>query len=202
MKRDDYQPGPSFRDWKVRYLLSLEPGDTFQTRREMNPQPDYNPYRNEYEWDGQDRPYQPGVRYYLREGICEATRGEMSGLTEYTADSELVWEDPENPEFVIPWRNEDGTERQRDELPGIFMPRRAARMFARCTEVRVERLGEISEEDAFAEGIEGHPEFGPDDAETPAEFFTEIVLPSIHGGDLRDLPEWWWAFTFKLEEGE
>ena len=37
--------------------------------------------------------------------------------------------------------------------PSIFMPRAAARLFLKVTSIRVERLQEITEEDAIAEGV-------------------------------------------------
>lgn len=37
--------------------------------------------------------------------------------------------------------------------PSIFMPRKAARIFLRTTDVRAEKVQEITEEDAYAEGV-------------------------------------------------
>lgn len=41
-----------------------------------------------------------------------------------------------------------------DWMPSIFMPKAAARLWFQLEEVRLERLNDISEEDAIAEGIE------------------------------------------------
>jgi len=49
----------------------------------------------------------------------------------------------------------DGYELHRDEKwkSPLFMPERAARIFLEITDVKVERLNEISEEDAISEGV-------------------------------------------------
>lgn len=41
--------------------------------------------------------------------------------------------------------------------PSIFMPKEAARLFLRVTEVRVERLQDMEEDDAYQEGFRGCP---------------------------------------------
>ena len=78
-------------------------------------------------------PYQVGDALYVRETWC---KGSLNGGAEqyfYRAD--------EN-EFYCSWK------------PSIHMPKGAARIFLRVTDVRVERLQDITDEQVIAEGID------------------------------------------------
>ena len=99
------------------------------------------------EWEDETRwlddPYRPGDILYVRETwqhgfggtyLYKASAGHDLFMT---ADGELVSD--------IPWR------------PSIHMPREAARIFLRVTNVRVERLQEIDGRGVLAEGVDnGH----------------------------------------------
>ncbi|MBD7769173.1 ASCH domain-containing protein [Klebsiella pneumoniae] len=108
--------------------------------------------------------------------------------------------------------------------PSIHMPRWASRILLEITEVRVERLDAISEEDALAEGMQGvicpcckgDSEYSTSqyDAETLAvideipcracesnrsKFFT--LWDSIYGYGQHCFGEWVWVIEFKRVEG-
>lgn len=229
------KPGPSFKDWKTRWLLGLPVGAEFQTRRPVNPQPEAvcrTPWdlfqadtagclergstvivggvihniemAPDGSWmlaDKMPLPYQPGQRYYLR----EALRKFEGGIGDYPKvayaangdDPHLWWLPGNTPSVPKSW------EWQRDKLSAIFMPRDAARLFATCIDVRVEGLGEISTEDAVAEGTGVHPGYiraRNIPVGTRATWvFRNIVLPEIYG---EDLPKWWLAYTFKKEASD
>jgi len=105
--------------------------------------------------------------------------------------------------------------------PGMFMPRWASRITLEITGVRVERLQDISEEDAIAEGIEkayvdaaGRQRWrmydhqdgvpgedvatyaGPSHTSKPIESFKSLWL-SINGPGSWDANPWVWAVEFR-----
>jgi hypothetical protein len=77
-------------------------------------------------------PYQPGDILYVRETWCKGSYGDEKEKYYYKAD---------NNRFFCTWR------------PSIHMPKEAARIWLKVTEVRAEHLQDITEEQAISEGI-------------------------------------------------
>lgn len=103
---------------------------------------------------------------------------------------------------------EDTPEHWREfgQIPPIFMPRWASRITLEITGVRVERLNDISEADAVAEGIEpcgdffGAPSFRSySDDETPCDALCsyESLWESIYGPGSWNANPWVWVIEFK-----
>lgn len=93
---------------------------------------------------GEVAKYDIGNILWVRETFCESVTPDIPGESKwkwcYRADSNLP--------VVVKWK------------PSLFMPKEAARIFLKITNVRCERLQDISEEDAIAEGIERYGPFG------------------------------------------
>ncbi|EAQ1783269.1 ASCH domain-containing protein [Salmonella enterica] len=91
--------------------------------------------------------------------------------------------------------------------PSIHMPRVACRILLEITDVRVERLNDISQEDAQAEGMEltgwrptySDPDSGGD-YQTPYDNFAEL-WESIYGEGSWQTNPWVWVIEFKRIEG-
>lgn len=92
--------------------------------------------------------------------------------------------------------------------PSIFMPRWASRITLEVTEVRVQRLQDISEADAMAEGVSQSGTgaawaSGKYDARSdPMRLFQPVALferawESINGPNSWDANPWVWAINFK-----
>lgn len=78
----------------------------------------------------------------------------------------------------------------------LFMPEWAARTWMRITDIYPEELGEISEEDAIAEGVWWPAGFDPEE-DTPSFMFTHL-WESIHGSWNPDL--WVWVIKWEVIE--
>ena len=90
-------------------------------------------------WREQDVRFHVGDRLWVRESLVSASNDQGRRWYSYAADGKDVWP-------LTEWL------KARDSIPSIHMPRWASRMTLAVTDVRVQRLQEIGEEDAIAEG--------------------------------------------------
>lgn len=127
-------------------------------------------------WEGRPFPFgKPGDRLWVRETWTHDDEGNIS----YRAQMDDWVECPGNK-----WK------------PSIFMPRIASRITLEISTIRVERLQDISEEDAKAEGPSQHPEY-------PKEFYCswrkayQVLWDSINGPGSWDRNPWVWVIEFK-----
>lgn len=204
----------------VRALLD---GRKTQTRRVIKPQPDSVknfgravPYRRASPpQDMASEKYEvpivcpygaPGDRLWVKEtwGLND---------TIYGGDQPIPKARPADlpPQGLVFFATEDDTE-IRNELrwrPSIHMPRWASRLTLEITEVRVERLQDISKSDAEAEGIR-EPSLGEwvetglwQVRRTQCEAVTTYcaLWESINGAGSWDANPWVWAVSFRVLEG-
>lgn len=103
----------------------------------------------------------------------------------YRADGDPEFEGAEGP---TPWR------------PSIHMPRWASRILLEVTEVRVERLQDISEADALAEGVAefARGALSPEGQAhlSPSEQF-RYLWESVNGPGSWDANPWVWCVSFR-----
>jgi len=138
----------------TRSILAWQAGAKTQTRRLVNPQPTDNQklYQDDegrwWWWERQGaigfrlspmrQPYAVGTLLWIREALIW-----QDDMVAYAADQKLVSYEG----GIACWRWDA------NRLPGMFMPRWACRYYGRVTERWPERLQEISDEDAVAEGV-------------------------------------------------
>ena len=173
------------------------------TRRLVKPEPQgYFEVSEEplyiYDTDGNQGkitpPYQPSDILYVRESYSELTFGYV-----YKADGENI----DHLGNVIKWH------------PSIHMPKEAARIWLKVTDVRVERLQEITEEQACMEGTDPwdeacyenngwHPTFSdPDSGGDPnmIDGIHKLWNSTIKKSDLDrygwDANPWVWAIEYE-----
>lgn len=228
----DVERGISMTAWSVGRILA---GAKSQTRRPIKPQP--SNAVQAVRWDGHSQswaalieppckselvgdmlrfnaPYGPvGRVLYVKEALAAAYRekGEPHHFARYAFDDEWV-QMPDGKECWWKWR--------RSTLNARFMPKKHARLWLRVTDIRAERVGDISRGDAIAEGIQediilatgDHPDLqcwvappAPNEPvvgfATPQEAFRE-PYDSIYAarGQGFDKNDWVWAYTFERTE--
>lgn len=116
----------------------------------------------------------PGDRLWVRETFCsDVVRAPHLPQIAYRADYDEI--------PALRWK------------PSIHMPRWASRISLEITDVRVERLQHISEEDAVAEGVGGNPTITPCFA---AERF-RTLWESINGIGSWDANLLVWVVSFR-----
>lgn len=150
-------------------------------------------------WDEQARicPYgKPGDRLWVRESTeADYDTHDAVTLARYCADKAPVLvtdcADPELNGSVAHWNY------PRDVRPSIHMKREQARILLEITAVRIERLQDISEEQAEAEGID-FLRHAPDADETlTAKQLFECLWCGINGDDSWNANPWVWVVEFK-----
>jgi hypothetical protein len=181
-------------------------GTKTQTRRIMKPQPSA-------EWCPQPEIVElhnlslgeEGLDHPLGMGICNGD-GEEGYVSKYGIPGDRLWVretfrlDTRDGQFFycassfhperFSWK------------PSIFMPRKASRITLEITGVRVERLNDISDLDACAEGADGpHPTFqagdvGEDGPESFIAGYREI-WETINGVNSWEKNPWVWVLEFR-----
>jgi hypothetical protein len=154
----------------------------------------------------------PGDRLWVRETWCH--KFDDNGMIVYNADrnfdSTCCWFAADGVEVTA--QDGDGFTRYRKDgteaspwTPSIHMPRWASRITLELTDVRVQRLQDISEEDARAEGIvpglddEGWQVYGDRSGIdcSHASLAYRDLWNEINGAGSWDANPWVWALTFQ-----
>lgn len=128
-----------------------------------------------------EAPYQPGDILYVRETWCKGSYGNEKEKYYYKADDN---------NFFCTWH------------PSIHMPKEAARIFLKVTNVRVERLQEVTGQGVLKEGLNSHvhPNASYFDM-NQLEMFQNLWNSTIKKSDLDrygwDANPWVWVIEFE-----
>lgn len=156
-----------------------------------------------FTWSGRDdfeiMPlYRPGDILWVRE------TWNVNNLREDGDEYEVgfIYRAAEKPDYGFRWvkTHHESYEKYMDGMslyfdkwrPSIHMPKEAARLFLRVTDVRVERLQDMTEDDAFAEGYASCP------AEHTRYFPEGGAEPCFNLGDC---PAQYWYCQHSIPEG-
>lgn len=164
------------------------------TRRVVKPQPVmYGFLETCFDWSNVKAPYSPGDILYVRETFC-GWNLPIFGMkycykaTDPNGNRAPTGQDPDDEWEVRPWR------------PSIHMPKEAARLFLRVTDVRVERLQDIfddppgSENQIVKEGCKYGCDF--------IAVWDRTIKPADRALYGWDANPWVWVIEFEKMEAE
>lgn len=185
----------------VRAILD---GGKTQTRRVIRNQPIASNGRNKFDFTNYSDD-EGANQYWTNKGFWHAK-------SQYGKPADKLWVKETFKEYndwlyVYKADGEDTLYSNIAWKPSIFMPRKASRILLEITNIRVERLQDISEADAIAEGIEletGTAHWKNYDAsrggwrywECPIQSY-RTLWESINGNGSWDLNPWVWVIEFK-----
>ena len=139
--------------------------------------------------------YHTGDVLYVRETWTKLYYVDPDGYTHFDQPMYYYAADG-TPDITL--RDADGFELEDQRIrwrPSIHMPKEAARIFLRVTDVRVERLGDISSEDVYAEGTDNRLWAATRDA------FRRVWDSTIKPSDIDrygwDANPWVWVISFE-----
>ncbi|EFB0402315.1 hypothetical protein HGG92_002031 [Salmonella enterica] len=215
--------GMIFNAEMVRAILE---GRKTQTRRPVKPQPELTE-RSGFSWNGvvfgsgsDDRetnrnfahvkcPFgKPGYRIWVRETFRVHSRASDVATLVYRASVRNSWTEQTHRVPVAVCNKPAIPEKW---TPSIHMPRWASRITLEITDVRVERLHNISERDSLREGLFQLPASGRYCLQPGMQYFgmashsaKEVyswLWASIYGEESWAANPWVWVIEFKRVEG-
>lgn len=184
-------------------------GNKTQTRRIIKPQPDCNGVRYmqhpPLDWEQYYKEKWKPYMYDTEEGESIAINCPYGGVGEYlwvresfckNLSEEVVIYKADYPNEKFKW------------TPSIFMSRKQSRIILKVNNIRVQRIHDITEKDAFAEGIQwlnnGNCEDcfqWTSDKQSWFDYYADCykyLWNSINGKDSWNSNPWVWVITFKV----
>jgi hypothetical protein len=192
-------------EWEVARTLA---GKKTQIRQIVKPQPEqvtsparksWTPDRKWLEWKGVKQtpgalagqcPYgQSGDVLWVREAFRLAERLDETSPKEAVTEDGMAAPGAPQVRYEADCKIITGADEWGRKRPSIHMPRELCRLRLRVKDVRVERVQEISREDAIAEGVDPPPEL------TPKWAFGE-KWNDTHGDGAWERNDWVWVIKF------
>jgi hypothetical protein len=189
----------------VRAILE---GRKSQTRRIIKPQPFGTIMPHQLKDDGFFR------EEHIGKWLWETKEGEYLKHCPYGQSGDILWVRetwrPKGHNFPIGYpfeyratAEEDGVPIDEPWKPSIFMPKEVCRIRLEITNIRVEKLQDISEEDAIAEGISlpNYADQAIKDVHYPEpSTIYSLLWENINGDGSWALNPWVWVIKFNIKD--